>query len=56
MRSLHQKLHVDDLIRKQRFVNSVERRSYFHGTAGGIDLVVIAATRPVASILTLARS
>ena len=31
-------------------------RSHFHGTGGGIDLAVIAATRPVASILTLARS
>jgi hypothetical protein len=32
MRRVHRKLHVDDLIRKQRIVNSVEQRSYFHGT------------------------
>jgi hypothetical protein len=41
---------------KQRIVSIVELRSQFHGTGGGIDLAVIAATRPVASILTLARS
>jgi hypothetical protein len=55
MQRLHQKLRVDELIRKQRIVSIVELRSHFHGT-GGIDLAVIAATRPVASILTLARS
>src|SRR5258707_9050765 len=46
---LHQKLRVDELIRKQRIVSIVELRSHFHGTGGGIDLAVIAATRPVAS-------
>lgn len=56
MQRLHQKLRVDELIRKQRIVSIVELRSHFHGTGGGIDLAVIAATRPVASILTLARS
>jgi hypothetical protein len=56
MQRLHQKLRVDVLIRKQRIVSIVELRSHFHGTGGGIDLAVIAATRPVASILTLARS
>ena len=56
MPRLHQKLRVDELIRKQRIVSIVELRSHFHGTGGGIDLAVIAATRPVASILTLARS
>jgi hypothetical protein len=56
MQRLHQKLRVDKLIRKQRIVSIVELRSHFHGTGGGIDLAVIAATRPVASILTLARS
>lgn len=54
--SASQKLRVDELIRKQRIVSIVELRSHFHGTGGGIDLAVIAATRPVASILTLARS
>ena len=56
MQRLHQKLRVDELIRKQRIVSIVELRSHFHGTGGGIDLAVIATTRPVASILTLARS
>ena len=56
MQRLHQKLRVDELIRKQRIVSIVELRSHFHGTGGGIDLAVIAVTRPVASILTLARS
>jgi hypothetical protein len=56
MQRLHQKLRVDELIRTQRIVSIVELRSHFHGTGGGIDLAVIAATRPVASILTLARS
>jgi hypothetical protein len=37
-------------------MSAFELRSHFHGTGGGIDLAVIAATRPVASILTLARS
>jgi hypothetical protein len=41
MQRLHQKLRVDELIRKQRIV---ELRSHFHGTGGGIDLAVIAAT------------
>ena len=53
---LHQKLRVDELIRKQRIVSIVELRSHFHGTGGGVDLAVIAVTRAVASILTLARS
>ena len=56
MQRLHQKLRVDELIRKRRIVSIVELRSHFHGTGGGTDLAVIAATRPVASILTLARS
>ena len=56
MQRLHQKLRVDELIRKQRIVSIVELRSHFHGTGGGIDLAVIAVTRAVASILTLARS
>jgi len=56
MQRLHQKLRVDELIRKQRIASIVELRSHFHGTDGGIDLAVIAAIRPVASILTLARS
>ena len=56
MQRLHQKLRADQLIRKQRIVSIVELRSHFHGAGGGIDLAVIAATRPVASILTLARS
>jgi hypothetical protein len=56
MQRLHQKLRVDELIRKQRIVSIVELRSHFHGTGSGIDLAVIAATGPVASILTLARS
>jgi hypothetical protein len=54
-RRLTQKLRVDELIRKQRIVSIVELRPRFHGTGGGIDLAVIAATRLVASILTLAR-
>jgi hypothetical protein len=37
------------LIRKQRIVSIVELLSHFHGTGGGIDLGVIAATRPVAA-------
>jgi hypothetical protein len=56
MQRLHQKLRVDELIRKQPIVSIVELRSHFHGTGGGIDLAVIAVTRPVASILALARS
>ena len=44
MQRLHQKLRVDELIRKQRIVSIVELRSHFHGTGGGIDLAVIAAT------------
>jgi hypothetical protein len=31
---LHQKLRVDELIRKQRIVSIVELRSHFHGTGG----------------------
>jgi hypothetical protein len=56
MRRLHQKLRVDELIPKQRIVSIVELRLHFHGTGAGIDPAVIAATGPVASILTLARS
>jgi hypothetical protein len=37
-------------------MSAFELRPHFHGTGGGIDLAVIAATRPAASILTLARS
>jgi hypothetical protein len=56
MQPLHQKLRVDELIRRQRIVSIVELRSHFHGTGGGIDLAVIAAPPPVASILTFTRS
>lgn len=53
---LHEKLGVDELIRKQCVVSIVELCSHFRGTAGGVDPAVIAATRPAATILTLARS
>src|SRR5215472_8447629 len=37
---LHQQLHVDELIGKQRVVGVVELRAHLDGAGGGVDLIV----------------